>query len=164
MSDTSDRLRATAAAFEALRERVVAAEPWPLSAAYGEEPESSWGPREVLAHVAEMLAYWPDQFDLVLAGSPEAPVPFGRVAADEARIARVGADRHLPAAELFDRIAAAAADAARRFENLDEGQRARVGLHPRRGEMTLDQMADRFLVEHLGEHVTQLEAILADRT
>jgi len=34
---------------------VTAGEPWPLAEDYGTGPEASWGPREVLAHVEEML-------------------------------------------------------------------------------------------------------------
>lgn len=159
----SDRLRAAATAFEALRERVVAGEPWPLSEHYGAEPESDWGPKEVLAHVAEMLAYWPDQIDRILAEPAGEAVPFGRVATDPGRIERIGRDRHLTAGELFDLVASEAAEAARRFDALDDRQRARLGLHQRLGELTVAAIAERFVVSHVDDHVAQLEAILAAR-
>ena len=63
MQELIERLSTAAAGMEALRGSVVAGEPWPLSRAYGAEPESDWGPKEILAHVAEMLAYWPVQVE-----------------------------------------------------------------------------------------------------
>src|SRR3990172_5370064 len=58
VADPSFRLAAARAAFAALQPRVTAGEPWALATAFGTEPEASWGPREVLAHTAEMLAFW----------------------------------------------------------------------------------------------------------
>lgn len=143
-----------------LREAVVGGEPWPLSDAYGAEPESDWGPKEVLAHVAEMAPYWLAQIDRILAGPPE-PVPFGRVATDPGRIERIGLDRTLPAGELFDRIDRSLGDVAARLEGLDPDHEARLGSHTRLGEMTVVAIFERFIVGHVEDHVRQLEAILA---
>ena len=87
-----------------LRGAVEARAPWPASENFGAEPESSWYPPELLAHVAEMVPYWMAQIERILEGYPE-PVPFGRVQTDEERIAAIGRDRALPVGELFDRIA-----------------------------------------------------------
>ncbi|HET9346177.1 MAG TPA: DinB family protein [Candidatus Limnocylindrales bacterium] len=162
MDELTDRLAAAAAGFEALRDRVVAREPWPLSEDYGTEPESDWGPKEVLAHVAEMLPYWLGQVDDILArpagdGSPA----FGRVSTDANRLARIGADRELPAGELFDRAAAGAGAVERRLGELTPADLARVGVHARLGEMTVPAIVERFVVGHLEEHVRQLDEVLA---
>ena len=58
MQALADRLDAAAVAMRELGPAVAAGEPWPLTDVYGPGPESAWGPREVLAHVAEMLPYW----------------------------------------------------------------------------------------------------------
>ena len=63
-----DRLADARAAYAALATRVAAGEPWPLAAAFGTEPEASWGPREVLAHVAEMLPFWLGELERVVDG------------------------------------------------------------------------------------------------
>ena len=81
-----DRLDHAGRALAALEPAVRAGEPWPLSASIGVEPEAHWGPPEVLAHLAEMLPFWLGEIERVLAGSPE-PVPFGRVASNEIRVA-----------------------------------------------------------------------------
>jgi hypothetical protein len=156
----ADRLEAATASLAGLRGEVEAREPWPLSPAYGAEPESDWGPKEVLAHTAEMLAYWPAEIDRILAGGPE-PVAFGRVSTDPARIARIGQDRRLPAVELFDVIAERAAAFGGRIRSLTASEANRRGVHPRLGEMTIAAIVPRFLVGHLEEHVEQLAAILA---
>jgi len=160
--DLTRRLAQASVAFEAFRLAVEAGDPWQLSPAYGTEPESDWGPKELLAHTAEMLGYWPAEIDRILNGGPD-PVPFGRVSTDPERIGRIGRDRQLPTAELFDRVAAGAHRLEARIGSLSARDAARLGLHPRLGEMTVGRIIERFLVGHLEEHVEQLRAILATR-
>jgi hypothetical protein len=168
MTDTTDptrlpdRLARASSDFAAFRPRVEAGEPWPLSEAYGTEPESDWGPKELLAHTAEMLDFWPSEMDKIFRGGPD-PVPFGRVSDDPERIGRIGRDRQLATGELFDRIAASVVRLDARIRSLSAEDAARVGLHPRLGEMTIGKILDRFLVGHLEEHVAQLRAILDSR-
>ena len=50
----------------------------------------------------------------------------------------------------------------RRWRALTATDLARRGLHPSRGELTVAEMPDRFIVGHLADHVAQLERILAD--
>jgi len=159
-TDLTGRLAQASVAFEAFRPAVEAGDPWQLSPAYGTEPESDWGPKELLAHTAEMLGYWPAEIDRILNGGPD-PVPFGRVSTDPERIGRIGRDRQLPTAELFDRVAAGARRLETRIGSLSPHDAARLGLHPRLGEMTVGGIVERFLVGHLEEHVEQLRVILA---
>jgi hypothetical protein len=162
LTGLSDRLAEASAALQAFRPAVEAGDPWPLSPAYGTEPESDWGPKELLAHTAEMLGFWPAEIDKILRGGP-GPVPFGRVSTDPVRIERIGRDRQLPTAELFERIAAEASRLGMRTRALSVADADRLGLHPRLGEMTVGRIVERFLVGHLEEHVEQLRGILATR-
>jgi DinB family protein len=161
MNDLAGRLRDAGTALLGLRGALVAGEPWPLSAAYGTEPEADWGPREVLAHVNEMLGYWPRELASVLAGDPATAVPFGRVASDANRIGRIGRDRERPAGELLDAIDASLADAVAFLEGLTPADLERRGAHPARGELTVAQAVEPFLTGHLEGHVVQLREILA---
>jgi DinB family protein len=161
MGDLARRLRDAGTALLGLRGPLVAGEPWPLSAAYGTEPEADWGPREVLAHVNEMLGYWPRELAGVLAGDPSTAVPFGRVAADAERINRIAVDREQPAAELLDGIAGGVASAAAFLAGLTQADLERRGAHPARGELTVAQAVEPFLTGHLEGHVVQLREILA---
>lgn len=156
-----DRLAAARAGFGALAPRVAAGEPWPLSEAFGTEPESSWGPREVLAHVVEMLPFWLGQLEKVVAGDGTSSVPFGRTADDALRIGLIERERTLPIPVLFSRIDADLAAWQTRLASLSADDRAKVGLHPRLGEMAVGAMPERFVLAHAEEHIGQLESILA---
>ena len=158
-----DRLGSVHTAFEELQGRVAAGEPWPLATAFGTEPEASWGPREVLAHVAEMLGYWHGELERVVDGGADGrAVPFGRVGEDALRIGHIERDRTLPLHVLFERIDGGLHGWMRRLGSLTEDERARLGQHQRLGEMPAGDILERFVLGHAEDHVDQLEAILAD--
>jgi hypothetical protein len=159
-----DRLEAAAADIVGLRAAVEAGAPWPLADVYGVEPEASWGPPEVLAHVEEYLRYWMGEIERVIEGDGGAPVPFGRIATDTLRLGVIGRDRSLPLREMFGRIESDAARVGARLRELDESEASRRGLHPVRGEMTVREMLEPFLVGHTEGHATQLHEILAARS
>ena len=164
--DLADRLEAAAVAVVDLGDAINAGEPWPLAEVYGPGPESAWGPREVLAHVSEMLPFWLGEIELVLdetgrAGSGAEPPAFGRTEADPLRVEVIGRDRTFPARELIDRIDVEGARVARRLRSLSDAEAATVGRHVTRGDLTVSEMAERFLVTHVEGHVTQLREILA---
>jgi len=165
MTELADRLEAAAVAVVDLSPAIDAGEPWPLTEVYGPGPESSWGPREVLAHMSEMLPFWLGEIELVLAESGRAgqgadPPSFGRTEQDPLRIEVIGRDRMFPARELVDRIDVEGARVARRLRGLD-AQASTVGRHVTRGDLTIADMAERFLVTHIEGHVDQLKEILA---
>jgi hypothetical protein len=155
-----DRLADARAAYAALAGRVAAGDPWPLAVAFGTEPEASWGPREVLSHVAEMLPFWLGELERVVDGDGGSPVPFGRIADDASRIGLIARDRSLPLRVLFARIDAGLRAWLDRLPTLTDTDRAKVGLHPRLGEMPVGGIAQRFVIGHGEEHVVQLGSIL----
>jgi hypothetical protein len=113
-----------------------------------------------------MLPFWLGEIELVLdetgrAGSGAEPPAFGRTEADPLRVEVIGRDRTFPARELIDRIDVEGARVARRLRALTDAQAATVGRHVTRGDLTVTEMAERFLVTHVEGHVTQLREILA---
>ncbi len=160
LSALAQRLGIAVAGLAANHARIDAAEPWPLAADFGPGPEASWGPRELLAHVAEMMPYWLGEIELVLAGGPE-PVPFGRTQANPNRLAAIERDRTLPIGELYARIEAGAERYARRLPALTTADASRRGLHPVLGELPLTTILERMVVRHAEDHVRQLTGILA---
>ncbi len=162
MDDTLlERLQAARTGLAATRSAVEAGAPWPLAPVYDDSDEARWGPGEVLAHLAEMATYWLGEIERVLAGEVE-PVPFGRIATDQVRIGLIERDRSLPPRELYDRIDDGLTRFDRRWRSLTPAELTRRGIHPKRGEMTVAQMPDPFIVGHLEGHVVQIQAILAD--
>lgn len=166
MHELADRLEAAAVAVVDLGDAIRAGEPWPLTEVYGPGPESAWGPREVLAHVSEMLPFWLGEIELVLnetgrGRSGAEPPTFGRTEADPLRVEVIGRDRTFPARELIDRIDVEGARVARRLRQLSDAEAATVGRHVTRGDLKVSDMAERFLVTHVEGHVDQLREILA---
>jgi hypothetical protein len=162
MDELIGRIERAAEALSSQRARVEAGEPWPLSEQFGTEPEASWGPRETLAHVAEILPFWLGEIERILAGQAE-PVPFGRVATNELRIGVIERDRSLPLRELYGRLEADSARLARRLRELSPAEAEWTGIHAKLGVMTIRQAAERFVGGHLEEHAAQIAAILAAR-
>ncbi len=121
--------------------------------------EERWEAGQVWAHLAEFPDYWLAQAEHVIDGPPGAPVAFGRVKSDPGRTAAIERDRHSDPAALLARVRASLArvsDAARGWP--PEAWR-RVGVHPTLGEMTVERLVERFIVEHLEEHADQLDRL-----
>ena len=169
MDPLADRLDAAAAAYAEMGPAIEAGEPWALTETYGPGPESEWGPREVLAHVAEMLPYWMGAIERIVDGGVAAadaarggePPAFGRLETDQLRIDVIGRDRAFPSRELLGRIDVEAGRLARRFRELSDGQAGSLGRHVTRGDLSAADVAERLVVGHLEGHVTQLREILA---
>ncbi|HUP54740.1 MAG TPA: hypothetical protein VM408_04470 [Methylomirabilota bacterium] len=161
MNDLSRRIHDAGSAIQALRGPLLAGEPWPLSDTWGTEPEADWGPPELLGHVDEMLPYWIDELEDVLAGDPTAAIPFGRIASDASRLARIDADRHRPIGDLLRDIAGGVEQASAFADRLSAEDEQRLGVHPSRGDITVRDAIERFLAAHLEDHVEQLGSILA---
>jgi hypothetical protein len=164
MTSDADRISAARRGYAELAPRVLAGEPWPLAEDYGTGPEASWGPREVLAHVEEMLPFWLGEMERVVDGTGSDPVPFGRTADDRLRLGVIDRDRSLPLRVLFSRIDAGLAAWADRLGTLTAADRTHIGVHPRLGEMSAPEILERFVLGHAEDHIAQLTDILASRT
>jgi hypothetical protein len=164
MSTDIERIDAARRAYAELAARVIAREPWALAEDYGTGPEASWGPREVLAHVEEMLPFWLGEMERIVDGAGPGPTPFGRTADDPVRIGILARDRTLPLRVLFGRIDTGLRDWAERLPGLSDADQARIGLHPRLGEMPAAAILERFVIGHAEDHIGQLNDILAART
>lgn len=149
-------------AFVAMEGAIDAGRPWPQGPVAGEGPEAEWGPPEVLAHVAEMLGYWLDQMERVIAG-PAWPVSMGRSVDDPSRNHAIEEGRQLPTREIMTQVRAGIGRYVERLPGLTPEDWARVGLHPRRGEMTVAQMLEVLVLDHIEDHVRQVADALARR-
>lgn len=169
LDDLADRLDKGLEAMLELGPQLAAGEPWLMAGVVGPGPESSWGPREVLAHVAEMLPFWLGEIELILdagggtAGGGE-PLGFGRLEDDELRVAIISRDRGFPARELLGRVEAEGRRVARRLRSFGEAEAGAVGRHVTRGDLTVREITERLIVGHLEGHVAQLrESVGASR-
>ena len=154
------RLAAAAERVADLSRQLAAGGPWPLSERFDHAPEASWGPHEILAHLGEMLGYWLGELERVV-DMPDGPAPFGRIATDDVRLAILARDRTLPIRELLTRVQSGLVLWRERWPRIDSGVRSRTGLHPSLGEVDITEIATRFVVGHIEDHLDQLEAALA---
>jgi hypothetical protein len=161
--DDVERIAAARRAYAELASRVIAGEPWQLAEDYGTGPEASWGPREVLAHVEEMLPFWLGEMERVIDGDGSAATPFGRTADDAVRLGIIDRDRSLPLRVLFRRVDDGLRAWEERLPTLTDPERGRIGVHPRLGEMRAAAILDRFITGHAEDHIAQLNDILAAR-
>lgn len=121
--------------------------------------ENEWSAMQTVGHMAEMIPYWLDHCRTLIAASGEPP-RFGRTLDSPERLAGVerGAagtpDEFL---RLLDEEVRAAAQAIRQ---MSAAERAKTGLHLRRGQMTVADVVEVFIVAHAEEHLEQMRAAL----
>ena len=122
-------------------------------------PEERWDAGQVWAHMAEFVPYWLAELDKVVREYAGTPVPFGRIKTDAGRIAGIEDMRHVPVSELMARVTQAMEQWRSYLGALSVEQWRAIGLHQTRGEMDVTAQVDRFLLNHLKEHVDQLDLI-----
>jgi threonine dehydratase len=122
-----------------------------------------WEAGQVWAHLAEFPGYWLNEARQVVqaatADGETEPILFGRTKQDPGRIAAIERECRTDAAELLRRVKAHLADVSATLRELDESAWEARGLHATRGEMTVSEIVDRFIVAHLEEHADQLDGL-----
>ncbi len=121
--------------------------------------DERWEAGQVWAHVAEFPAYWLAQARRVTDQVTNSPVPFGRVKTDAGRLEAIERERHTDPAALLERVRASLAEVIDTVRGWDSEAWRLRGAHPTRGEMTVERIVERFIVEHLEEHADQLDAL-----
>ncbi|HEX7197067.1 MAG TPA: DinB family protein [Candidatus Limnocylindria bacterium] len=121
--------------------------------------EERWDAGQVWAHLAEFPAYWLAQAQRVVALPTSEPVPFGRVKTDARRIEAIERDRHTDPSALLRRVRDSLAEVTDAARALSPDAWTRRGVHPTRGEMTVEAIFASFIVEHLEEHAEQLDSL-----
>jgi hypothetical protein len=123
--------------------------------------EERWEAGQIWAHLAEFPAYWLAQAQRVIGQPTQPPVPFGRVKTDSGRLEAIERDRHTDRVALLERVRAALADVSDAARSWNAETWRLRGMHPKLGEMTIERIVERFIVDHLEEHADQLDALAA---
>jgi hypothetical protein len=124
------------------------------------DTDERWEAGQVWAHVAEFPNYWLGQAQRVVALPTNEPVPFGRVKTDSGRVGAIERDRHTDPEALLERVRTSLAEVTDAVRSFPPEAWTRRGAHPARGDMTVRQIIERFIVEHLEEHADQLDALV----
>jgi DinB superfamily len=126
--------------------------------------EERWEAGQVWAHLAEFPAYWLGQAQRVVGLPTNEPVPFGRVKTDAVRVAAIERDRHTDPAALLERVRSSLAEITDAARTLPPDAWRLRGMHPTRGEMTVEQIFETFIANHLEEHADQLDTLERPRS
>ena len=121
-----------------------------------------WEAGQVWAHLAEFPAYWLGQAQRVIALPTYEPVPFGRVKTDAGRIEAIERDRNTDPSALLERVRTSLAEVTDAVRSFPPEAWARRGAHPTRGDMTVQKIIEKFIVDHLEEHADQLDSLKRD--
>lgn len=130
------------------------------SARLNAQPTSGgWTPTEDLAHVAEMLGYWSGEIERFRL---QPGASFGRVASNPERVQFIEAHAHDTPDQLGVLLEDSYGAALALLRRAQPGDLETTGQHVKYGPQTMRQAVQQWLIDHLDEHVKQLQAIAAD--
>jgi len=121
--------------------------------------KDEWSAMQTLGHMTEMIPYWLAHCRTLVAATG-APPTFGRTAGSPERLAGVA---HGAAAEpeaLLRQLEGEVRAAAATIRALSPAEREKRGISHGRGELTVAQVIESFIVAHAEEHLAQVEAAL----
>jgi uncharacterized damage-inducible protein DinB len=136
-----------------LRDPGVAAR---LRAAPGHD---AWSAMQTLGHMTEMIPYWLNHCRALIAAAGEPP-QFGRTAGAPERLAGVAQGAAAEPDALLARLEEEVRAAAGTIRKLSAAERAKRGISGERGEMTVAEVIESFIVSHAEEHLAQVRAAL----
>jgi threo-3-hydroxy-L-aspartate ammonia-lyase len=121
-----------------------------------------WEAGQVWAHLAEFPHYWLGQIAAILDARADGradPIPFGRTKTDPGRLAAIERDRDQDPEALLRRVTDGIAAAETTIRDWQPDAWRAIGMHPRRGVMTVGEILDSFVIGHLEEHADQLDLL-----
>lgn len=127
---------------------------------YKQPDEEGWSVMRVLGHVAELLPYWTTQA-VAVAGRTTPGQPFGRTHDDPARLAAVEDHAHDALGDVLPRVRESLRVTMDGLRSISPEGWTRSGKHARRGEMTVRDIVEQFIADHLDEHAAQAREALA---
>jgi uncharacterized damage-inducible protein DinB len=118
-----------------------------------------WSAMQTLGHMTEMIPYWLNHCRTLIAAMGTPPT-FGRTPGSPERLAGVAhgasADPDALLRQLREEIRAAAS----MIRQLSPAERGKRGISSERGEMTVAQVIESFIVDHAEEHLAQVQMAL----
>ena len=123
--------------------------------------ENEWSAMQILGHIAEMIPYWMHDCQTI-AASHELPA-FGRTLEAPERLAGPERGASGDPEQLLRQINEEVRAAAKLIRGFSPEERAKVGIHIRRGEMSVASIIELFVVTHAEEHLAQIEEALYEK-
>jgi uncharacterized damage-inducible protein DinB len=121
--------------------------------------ENEWSAMQTLGHMAEMIPYWLQHCRTLIAATG-APPAFGRTAGSSERLAGVAQGAASDPDQLLGQLQNEVRAGAGMIRKLSTAERGKRGIHNSRGEMTVADVIESFVVSHAEEHLAQVQAAL----
>lgn len=121
--------------------------------------ESEWSAMQTLGHVTEMIPYWLHHCRTLMAATG-APPDFGRTPGSPERLAGVAHGATAEPHALLDQLRREVRAAAGAIRGLSEAERSKRGRNRERGEMTVADVVESFIVRHAEDHLGQVRTAL----
>jgi len=121
--------------------------------------ENEWSAMQVIGHMVEMIPYWLNHCRAMMAATAEPP-HFGRSLDAPERLAGVERGAAGEPDELLRLLADEVQTAVRAIRQMSAAERSKKGIHVRRGEMTVADVVEVFIVTHAEDHLAQVRAAL----
>jgi DinB superfamily len=120
---------------------------------------SEWSAMQALGHMTEMIPYWLTHCRTLIAATG-APPTFGRTAGSPERLAGVARGASADPDALLRQLHESVRTAASVIRQLSAAERAKRGISTERGDMTVAQVIESFIVDHAEEHLVQVQGAL----
>ena len=121
--------------------------------------ENEWSAMQTLGHVTEMIPYWLSHCRALMAATG-APPEFGRTPGSPERLAGVAHGAGSEPHALLDQLRREVRAAASTIRGLSAVERSKRGRNGERGEMTVAEVVERFIVHHAEDHLAQVQTAL----
>ena len=121
--------------------------------------ENEWSAMQTLGHMTEMIPYWLNHCRVLIAATGEPPT-FGRTPGSPERLAGVAHGATAEPDALLSQLEEEVRAAAGTIRKLSMAERSKRGIYSGRGEMTVAEVLESFVVSHAEEHLAQVEAAL----
>lgn len=119
-----------------------------------------WSAMSVLGHMVEMIPYWLKQIHRVVVSVGDPP-RLGRPLDSPDRLEGPKRGEEGYPDKMLEELRAQVHLAVTTFRSMSPSQREKRGLHTTRGEMSVAEMIETFVVGHAEEHLDQIKAILS---
>jgi len=120
---------------------------------------SEWSAMQALGHMTEMIPYWLNHCRTLIAATGTPPA-FGRTPGSPERLAGVSHGASADPDALLRQLHEAVRAAASEIRQLSTTERGKRGISSERGEMTVAQVIESFIVDHAEEHLAQAQSSL----
>ncbi len=162
MSEESARTAAILARIDTVERRLTEQAERPLPPSR-EQPtsgdEERWDAGQIWAHMAEALFFHLGQARRIAANPSPEPAPLGRPPTHEVRLSAIEAGRYAPPAVHLERLRAGLAELRDFVRGLSPEAWSKRSRHMTRGEMDLHQVVMDFMLDHLDQHLAQLQSL-----